>query len=66
MILVIQEADTIAQFLERYPISRTHLYREWAEGRGPRRVNVGRRVLIGREAGDTWFKSLERADKAAK
>ena len=54
-----QQAFTIPQFLDIYPISRAALYRAWAEKRGPRRVTVGRRVLIPRQSAEDWLRTLE-------
>ena len=52
------EAYTVDTFLKAYPIGRTTLYAAWSEGRGPRRVTVGRRVLIPRESAELWIQKL--------
>ena len=57
--MTILEAFTVEQFLRRYPISRTSLYREWRNGGGPKRCRVGRRILITAEAAREWMQSLE-------
>lgn len=51
-------AYTISQLLFAYPISRSTLYREWSEGRGPKRITIGRKVLIPIEAAETWLHQL--------
>ncbi len=53
-----QQAFTIPQFLNAYPISRAALYKAWKHNRGPRRAVVGRRVLIPRHAAEEWLASL--------
>ncbi len=53
-----QQAFTIPQFLNAYPISRAALYKAWKHNRGPRRAVVGRRVLIPRQAAEEWLISL--------
>ena len=59
-----REAYTIPEFLEIYPISRTTLYRAWKEGRGPRRITIGRRVIITRKSGEEWIVGLEQTAEA--
>lgn len=51
-------AYTIQSFLKIFPISRTTLYAAWKENRGPRRITVGRRVLIPRESAKRWIQEL--------
>ena len=58
---MIPEAYTVDTFLKAYPIGRTTLYAAWSEGRGPRRVRVGRRVLIPRESAEQWIQNLPEA-----
>ena len=52
------EASTVETFLQAYPIGRTTLYAAWKEGRGPRRLKIGRRVLIPRQSADDWIAEL--------
>ena len=52
------EAYTIATFLQAYPIGRTTLYAAWKEDRGPKRITVGRRVLIPRQSAEEWIRRL--------
>ena len=47
-----------AEFADAHRISRATLYKLWAEGRGPRRVKVGRRTLIPGEAAAEWRQRL--------
>jgi predicted DNA-binding transcriptional regulator AlpA len=50
---------SVVEFCQDHRISRTHLYQLWKEGKGPRRVQVGKRRLITEEAAVEWFKSME-------
>lgn len=51
---------TISEFCREHGnMSRPLLYRLWDEGRGPRRMQVGRRVLITREAAEDWRRQME-------
>jgi hypothetical protein len=52
-------ADTVAQFCERHRISRAFLYVLWAQGRGPRYMQVGTRRLISDEAAAAWRRQME-------
>ena len=49
---------TIQQFVEVYKISRTSLYFAWKQGRGPKRIKIGRRTLIPVRAADEWLQGL--------
>ncbi|HEV2898864.1 MAG TPA: hypothetical protein VGX71_13710 [Pseudaminobacter sp.] len=50
-------AYTIKSFMSAYPIKRSRLYEEINSGRLCVK-RAGRRVLIGKDAADTWFNSL--------
>jgi hypothetical protein len=50
-------AFTIKSFMTAYPIKRSRLYEEINSGRLCVK-RAGRRVLIGKEAADAWFKNL--------
>jgi len=50
-----KNARTINNFCEAYDVSRSLLYRQWREGKGPERIKVGGRVLIAHEAGERWL-----------
>jgi hypothetical protein len=50
---------TLAAFCAAHHIGRTHLYMLDKAGRGPRRMKVGRRVLITAEAASEWRRSME-------
>ena len=54
-----KKAYSIPDFLEAYSLSRSALYQLWQEGRGPRRLMVGRKVLITNEAAQEWARSME-------
>lgn len=53
-----RQAYTIDQFLSAYNISRGTLFRLWKRNEGPRRVCVGRRVLVLVEDAKTWAQAL--------
>lgn len=52
---------TVNSFCEAHCISRTHLYALEKAGCGPRRMKVGRRVLITAEAARAWRAQMEAA-----
>lgn len=56
------KAYTVSQLLLAYPISRSTLYREWSEGRGPKRITIGRKVLIPIDAAESWLRQLSGAN----
>ena len=56
-------AYTVGQFLQAFPISRTSLYAAWSEGRGPKRIKIGRRTLIPVQAADEWMEGLLQAEE---
>ena len=49
----------IDEFCKDNGISRPFLYKLWRTGKGPRRIKVGRKVLITDEAGADWRRELE-------
>ena len=52
-------AQSISQFCSDHAISRSTLYELWARNEGPRKMTVGRKVLISAEAAAEWRKSRE-------
>ncbi|HRP94892.1 MAG TPA: hypothetical protein PL143_01450 [Rhodocyclaceae bacterium] len=50
----------VPEFCADHGISKVHLYALWKEGRGPRRMKVGRRVFVTREAAAEWRERMER------
>jgi hypothetical protein len=52
-------AYTIQNFCRAHDISRPLFYRLLADGRGPRTMRVGRRVLISAEAAADWRRAME-------
>ena len=50
---------TVKQFTQTYNLSRSTIYRLWRDGRGPRVLRVGRKVLITVEAAQEWARSME-------
>jgi len=56
---------TIKQFCESHGFSRASLYNLWNEGRGPKTVRVGRRVMITAEAAAAWRRQLDEQPPAA-
>ena len=54
------DAYSIPKFCERHGgISRSHYYDLRAEGRAPREMRVGKRVLISVEAAREWRRRME-------
>ena len=49
---------SIKTFCVVHDISRPTLYKLWADGCGPEFMQVGRRVLIPREAATAWRKRM--------
>ena len=54
-------AYTIAEFCEAYRISRSMLYKLFAEGTGPRLIKIGTKNLISAEAAADWRREREAA-----
>jgi predicted DNA-binding transcriptional regulator AlpA len=54
-----KDSYTIPEFCARNGISRSLLYKLWDEGKGPRRMSVGARTLISREAAEEWRRARE-------
>jgi excisionase family DNA binding protein len=52
-------ALSIKETCDLIGVSRAHLYAEWARGRGPNRIKVGRRTLIQYAALQEWLNSAE-------
>lgn len=50
---------TVAQFCADHNISRTHFYQLTKDGKGPRLMRLGRRVLISAEAAADWRRQME-------
>jgi predicted DNA-binding transcriptional regulator AlpA len=55
---------TVAQFCEAHCIGRTHLYHLIKDGKGPRLMKLGRRILISAEAAADWRRQVESATAA--
>lgn len=55
------EAFSIATFCKTYGISRALFYKLQSQGKAPRTFNLGRRVLISREAAQEWLRVMEGA-----
>jgi len=53
------EVFTVASFCEAHKISRALFYKLRSEGRAPHTFNIGRRVLISREAAQAWLARME-------
>lgn len=53
------ETYSIATFCQFYGISRALFYKLRSEGKAPHTFNVGRRVLISRDAATVWLKKME-------
>ena len=59
------EAYGIDEFCRRHAISRPTYNRLREDGRGPREIKLGQRVLISREAAAAWRQQME-AETAAR
>jgi predicted DNA-binding transcriptional regulator AlpA len=53
------EVFSIATFCKAYGISRALFYKLQSQGRAPRTFNVGRRVLISKDAAQAWLSEME-------
>jgi len=60
-----KELITIAEFISKFSISRTSLYREVLEGR-LRLLKRGRRSLIERSDAEQWVQSLKDASQKSR
>ena len=58
--LIEREALTIVEWCQAHGISRATFYKLVSAGLAPRRMRVGRRVLISREAAAEWRRKMER------
>ncbi|VAW71462.1 hypothetical protein MNBD_GAMMA13-1870 [hydrothermal vent metagenome] len=55
------EAFGIADFCATYGISRALFYKLKKDNRAPQTFNLGRRVLISRQAARNWLRAMEGA-----
>lgn len=60
-----REAFTVAELARAYRLSKATLYNIWRDGGGPQRMRVRGRVLISREAAETWRRRVESQTEAA-
>jgi predicted DNA-binding transcriptional regulator AlpA len=58
-------ASSVEDFCRDHGISRTHLYQLWKDGKGPRRMALGRRTLVSQEAAAEWRARMEAETAAA-
>jgi hypothetical protein len=58
-------AYTVQEFCISHRISRSALYKLWADGQGPRRFQIGSgrssKILISTEAAKDWRRSMEKS-----
>ena len=54
-----KDAYTIPEFCKRHGYSVSHYFAEAREGRGPRVMRVGHRVLISKESAADWRRARE-------
>lgn len=45
----------IPEFCITYKITKSHLYKLWNESQGPKRLKIGKRVLIRVADADEWL-----------
>ena len=55
-------ARSVDEFCADHRISRAFYYKLRREGRGPREMRVGSRVIVSDEAAADWRRSMESAD----
>lgn len=55
-----QQAFSIPEFCDAHGVSRSFYFLLRKDGRGPRELRVGRRVLITRDAAAEWRAAHER------
>ena len=53
------EVFSIASLCKSYGISRALFYKLQRDGKAPRTFNLGRRVLISRDAAQAWLAKME-------
>jgi len=53
------EVFSINTFCKAYGISRALFYKLQIDGKAPKTFNLGRRVLISREAAQAWLSRME-------
>jgi hypothetical protein len=59
-------AQSVDAFCTDNSICRATLYNLWARGEGPRKMRVGRKILIRAEDAEDWRRArMEPADAAA-
>jgi predicted DNA-binding transcriptional regulator AlpA len=61
-----RDADTLDDFCERHGFSRSMFYKLRAQGLAPAEFNVGKRVMISKEAGRAWRRQREAAARKAR
>lgn len=59
-------AFTIDEFAEAYRLSRATIYNLWRDGAGPAKMRVRGRVLISRDAAESWRRQVETSVRAAR
>jgi len=55
----VSETFSINSFCEAYGISRALFYKLQNEGRAPKTFNLGRRVMISKDAARAWLSRME-------
>lgn len=53
------QAYTIDSFCELHSISKSFFYKLIKQGKAPKTMKVGKRILISSDAAQTWRKSME-------
>jgi predicted DNA-binding transcriptional regulator AlpA len=56
---VTPEAYSVLGFCQAFGISKSLFYKLCQEGRGPKKLKVGRRTLVSRLAATEWMAGLE-------
>jgi len=55
---------TVEQFCRAHHVSRSKLYQLWNSGTGPRKMQIGSKILISVEAAADWRREREAASAA--
>jgi predicted DNA-binding transcriptional regulator AlpA len=58
-------AYTVDEFCKAHRLSRSTLYQFWRDGAGPRKMQIGTKVLISVEAAADWRRAREIASAPA-
>jgi predicted DNA-binding transcriptional regulator AlpA len=58
------DAYSVDEFCRRHSLSRVKLYDLWKHGAGPKRMKIGSRTLVSKEAAADWRRQCEQESAA--